>query len=119
MLLAEANQWPSDVRAYFGDGDECHMAFHFPLMPRMFMALRQEERHPIVEIMNQTPEIPDDLPVGDLPAQPRRADARDGDRRRARLHVLRSTRPIRRCGSTSASAAGWRRSWRTAARASS
>jgi len=59
VLLAEANQWPSDVRAYFGDGDECHMAFHFPLMPRMFMGLRQEERHPIVEIMNQTPEIPD------------------------------------------------------------
>ena len=59
VLLAEANQWPADVRAYFGDGDECHMAFHFPLMPRMFMALRQEERHPIVEIMNQTPEIPD------------------------------------------------------------
>ena len=59
VLLAEANQWPSDVRPYFGDGDECHMAFHFPLMPRMFMALRQEERHPIVEIMNQTPEIPE------------------------------------------------------------
>jgi maltose alpha-D-glucosyltransferase/alpha-amylase len=57
-LLAEANQWPSDAQAYFGDGDECHMAFHFPLMPRMFMGLRQEERHPIVEIMNQTPEIP-------------------------------------------------------------
>jgi maltose alpha-D-glucosyltransferase/alpha-amylase len=60
VLLAEANQWPSDVRAYFGEeGDECQMAFHFPLMPRMFMALRQEERHPIVEIMNQTPEIPE------------------------------------------------------------
>ena len=59
ILLAEANQWPSDVRAYFGDGDECHMAFHFPLMPRMFMGVRQEERHPIVEIMNQTPEVPD------------------------------------------------------------
>src|SRR5688572_5662566 len=59
VLLAEANQWPSDVRAYFGDGDECHMAFHFPLMPRMFMGLRQEERHPIVEIMNQTPDIPE------------------------------------------------------------
>ena len=57
-LLAEANQWPSDVQAYFGNGDECHMAFHFPLMPRMFMALRQEDRHPIVEIINQTPEIP-------------------------------------------------------------
>jgi len=59
VLLAEANQWPADVRAYFGDGDECHMCFHFPLMPRIFMALRQEERHPIVEIMNQTPEIPE------------------------------------------------------------
>ncbi len=58
MLLAEANQWPSDVRAYFGDGDECHMAFHFPLMPRIFMALRLEDRHPITEIMAQTPEIP-------------------------------------------------------------
>jgi len=59
MLLAEANQWPSDVRAYFGDGDECHMAFHFPLMPRMFMALRQEDRHAITEILNQTPDIPE------------------------------------------------------------
>ena len=59
MLLAEANQWPSDVRAYFGDGDECHMAFHFPLMPRLFMALRQEDRHPISEILYQMPEIPD------------------------------------------------------------
>ena len=47
MLLAEANLWPSDVCAYFGDGDECHMAFHFPLMPRLYMALRQEDRHPI------------------------------------------------------------------------
>jgi maltose alpha-D-glucosyltransferase/alpha-amylase len=59
MLLAEANQWPQDVRPYFGDGDECHMAFHFPLMPRIFMALRQEERKPIVEILRQTPEIPE------------------------------------------------------------
>ena len=59
MLLAEANQWPSDVRAYFGDGDECHMAFHFPLMPRMFMALRQEDRHAITEILSQTPDIPE------------------------------------------------------------
>jgi maltose alpha-D-glucosyltransferase / alpha-amylase len=58
MLLAEANQWPADVRDYFGDGDECHMAFHFPLMPRMFMALRQEDRHAITEILNQTPDIP-------------------------------------------------------------
>jgi maltose alpha-D-glucosyltransferase/alpha-amylase len=59
MLLAEANQWPSDVRPYFGDGDECHMAFHFPLMPRMFMAIRQEDRHAITEILNQTPDIPE------------------------------------------------------------
>jgi maltose alpha-D-glucosyltransferase/alpha-amylase len=59
VLLAEANQWPSDVQAYFGEGDECHMAFHFPLMPRMFMAIQQEDRHPIVEIVNQTPEIPE------------------------------------------------------------
>ena len=59
MLLAEANQWPADVRPYFGDGNECHMAFHFPLMPRMFMAVRQEDRHPIVEILRQTPDIPE------------------------------------------------------------
>jgi len=59
MLLAEANQWPADVRDYFGDGDECHMAFHFPLMPRIFMALRQEDRHAITEILNQTPDIPE------------------------------------------------------------
>ena len=59
MLLAEANQWPSDVVEYFGDGDECHMAYHFPVMPRIFMALRQEDRTPIVEIMKQTPDIPD------------------------------------------------------------
>ena len=59
LFLAEANQWPEDVLPYFGDEDECHMAFHFPLMPRIFMALAQEDRHPIVEIMHQTPEIPD------------------------------------------------------------
>jgi maltose alpha-D-glucosyltransferase / alpha-amylase len=58
MLLAEANQWPEDVRPYFGDADECHMAFHFPLMPRMYMAIAQEDRHPVMEIMQQTPEIP-------------------------------------------------------------
>jgi maltose alpha-D-glucosyltransferase / alpha-amylase len=59
MLLAEANQWPADVSHYLGQGDECHMAFHFPLMPRIFMALQQEDRYPIVEILRQTPEIPD------------------------------------------------------------
>jgi maltose alpha-D-glucosyltransferase / alpha-amylase len=57
-ILAEANMWPADVRPYFGDGDECHMAFHFPLMPRIYMALRQEDRLPITDIMAQTPDIP-------------------------------------------------------------
>ena len=61
MLLAEANQWPEDAVSYFGQGrgDECHMAFHFPLMPRLFMALRMEDRLPIVEILEQTPAIPE------------------------------------------------------------
>ncbi len=59
MLLAEANQWPEDVKEYFGAGDECHMAFHFPLMPRMYMAIAQEDRFPITDILRQTPEIPD------------------------------------------------------------
>jgi maltose alpha-D-glucosyltransferase/alpha-amylase len=59
MLLAEANQWPADVRAYFGEGDEFHMAFHFPLMPRMFMAVKLEDRKPIIEILEQTPQIPE------------------------------------------------------------
>jgi maltose alpha-D-glucosyltransferase/alpha-amylase len=59
MLLAEANQWPEDSLPYFGDGDECHMAFHFPVMPRMYMALAQEDRFPIVDIMAQTPAIPE------------------------------------------------------------
>jgi maltose alpha-D-glucosyltransferase/alpha-amylase len=59
VLLAEANQWPEDVCAYFGDGDEFHMAFHFPLMPRMFMALRLEDRKPVVEIVERTPAIPE------------------------------------------------------------
>jgi maltose alpha-D-glucosyltransferase / alpha-amylase len=59
MILAEANQWPSDVLPYFGTGDECHMAFHFPLMPRIYMALRQEDRLPITDIMAETPPIPE------------------------------------------------------------
>ncbi|HSH23445.1 MAG TPA: maltose alpha-D-glucosyltransferase, partial [Acidimicrobiales bacterium] len=59
VLLAEANQWPADVVDYFGDGDECHMCFHFPLMPRMFMAIRREQRTPITEILAQTPDIPE------------------------------------------------------------
>ncbi|MDB4877528.1 MAG: trehalose synthase [Gemmatimonadetes bacterium] len=60
IFLAEANQWPSDVRPYFGDSDECHMAFHFPVMPRMYMAVRKEDSTPIVDIMRQTPAIPPD-----------------------------------------------------------
>ena len=59
LLLAEANQWPEDVREYFGNGDECQMAYHFPLMPRMYMAIALEDRHPISEIMAQTPDIPE------------------------------------------------------------
>lgn len=59
MLLAEANQWPEDATAYFGDGDECHMAFHFPLMPRMFMSLWMEDHYPIIDILEQTPSIPE------------------------------------------------------------
>ncbi|WP_047489470.1 maltose alpha-D-glucosyltransferase [Terriglobus sp. TAA 43] len=64
MILAEANMWPEDVRPYFGDGDECHMAFHFPLMPRIYMALRQEDRLPITEIMARTPDIPSNCQWG-------------------------------------------------------
>jgi maltose alpha-D-glucosyltransferase / alpha-amylase len=64
MLLAEANQWPEDTRPYFGEGDECHMGFHFPLMPRMYMALAQEDRHAITDIIRQTPEIPPDCQWG-------------------------------------------------------
>jgi maltose alpha-D-glucosyltransferase / alpha-amylase len=59
VLLAEANGWPADVADYFGDGDECHLCFHFPLMPRLYMAVRKEQRYPITEILSQTPEIPD------------------------------------------------------------
>ncbi|MBI3860528.1 MAG: alpha-glucosidase C-terminal domain-containing protein, partial [Planctomycetia bacterium] len=59
MLLAEANQWPEDAVAYFGQDDECHMAFHFPVMPRLFMAMHMEDRFPIVDILDQTPQIPD------------------------------------------------------------
>ncbi|MDR3469078.1 MAG: maltose alpha-D-glucosyltransferase [Xanthobacteraceae bacterium] len=58
VFLAEANQWPEDVQQYFGDGDECHMAYHFPLMPRIYMAIAQEDRFPITDILRQTPDIP-------------------------------------------------------------
>jgi len=64
LLLAEANQWPEDVVAYFGEGDECHMCYHFPIMPRLFMALRQGDRKPIVEIIERTPSIPENAQWG-------------------------------------------------------
>jgi maltose alpha-D-glucosyltransferase / alpha-amylase len=64
MLLAEANQWPEDAVAYFGQGNECHMCFHFPLMPRMFMSLHMEDRYPIVDILEQTPPIPENCQWG-------------------------------------------------------
>ena len=69
MLLAEANQWPEDAVAYFGQGDECHMAFHFPVMPRLFMSLRMEDRFPLTDILKLTPPIPAELPVGPVLAQ--------------------------------------------------
>ncbi len=64
MLLAEANQWPEDAAAYFGDGDECHMAFHFPIMPRLFMALRMEDRFPVIDMLEQSLDIPDNCQWG-------------------------------------------------------
>ena len=59
LLLAEANMWPEDSASYFGEGDECHMNYHFPIMPRLFMALKMEDRYPIIDIISQTPEIPE------------------------------------------------------------
>ena len=64
MLLAEANQWPEDAAAYFGAGDECHMNFHFPLMPRLFMAIEREDRFPIIDILEQTPQLPENCQWG-------------------------------------------------------
>ena len=100
---ATSATWPSTSRSCRG----------------MFMALRMEDRFPIIDILEQTPPIPENVPVGAVPAQPRRADARDGHRRGARLHVPRLRRTTRRCGSTSASAAGWRRCSATTGGASS
>ena len=71
MLLAEANQWPEDAVAYFGDGDECHMAFHFPVMPRLFMAMHMEDRFPIIDILAANAADPGHLPVGAVSAQSR------------------------------------------------
>ncbi|TVR05786.1 MAG: alpha-amylase, partial [Spirochaetaceae bacterium] len=64
MLLAEANQWPEDAAAYFGDGDECHMCFHFPIMPRLFMALRTEDRFPVIDMLEQSMNIPENCQWG-------------------------------------------------------
>ena len=89
MLLAEANQWPEDAVAYFGNGDRCHMAFHFPLMPRMFMANRMEDRFPLDRHPEPDADDPRKRAVGHVPAEPRRVDPRDGDGRGARLHVPR------------------------------
>jgi glycosidase len=86
VLLAEANQWPEDVQEYFGQSDECHMAYHFPLMPRIYMAIGgplPDHRHPAADAGH-----PRRLPMGAVPAQPRRIDAGDGDRRGARLSVV-------------------------------
>ena len=83
VLLAEANQWPEDVVQYFGEGDECHMAFHFPVMPRMFMALRREEAKPIIEILERTPAIPPGCQWGLFLRNHDELDARDGHRRGA------------------------------------
>ena len=71
VLLADANQWPEDTAAYFGDGDECQMACHFPLMPRLYMAIAQEDHDAINDILQQTPAIPAGCQWGAVPAQPR------------------------------------------------
>ena len=111
--------WPEDVREYFGDGDECHMAYHFPLMPRMYMAIAQEDRHPVVEILAQTPEIPANCQWAvflrnhdELTLEMVTSKERDYMYKHVRA-------PTRARASTSASAAAWRRCWRTTATASS
>jgi hypothetical protein len=114
MLLAEANQWPEDAVAYFGDGDECHMAFHFPLMPRLFMALHMEDRFPIVDILQQTPAIPENCQWAmflrnhdELTLEMVTDEERD--------YMYRVYATTRRRASTWASAAAWRRCWATTA----
>ncbi len=109
LLLAEANQWPEDVRQYFGDGDECHMAYHFPLMPRIYMAIAQEDRYPIVEIMQQTPEIPDNCQWAIFLRNHDELTLEMVTEQGARLHVPACTPPTRARASTSASAGASRR----------
>ena len=109
MLLAEANQWPEDTLPYFGDGDECHMAFHFPLMPRMYMAVAQEDRHPITDIMRQTPEIPESCQWAIFLRNHDELTLEMVTDERARLSVDTSMPPTGARGSISASAAASRR----------
>ena len=87
MLLAEANQWPEDAASYYGDGDECHMNFHFPLMPRLFMSIEREDRFPIIDILEQTPRLPDNCQWGIFLRNHDELTLGDGDRRRAGLYV--------------------------------
>ena len=119
MLLAEANQWPEDAVAYFGDGRR--VPHGVPLPAHAAAVHGAPHGGPLPDRRHPGPDArhPRRLPVGHLPAQPRRADARDGDRRGARLHVPRLRRATRRRASTSASAAGWRRCWATTAARSS
>lgn len=120
-MLAEANQWPTDVVEYFGEpeiGDECHMAFHFPLMPRIFMAVRRQNRFPISEILAQTPPIPKTAQWGiflrnhdELTLEMVTDEERD--------YMYAEYVTTRGCARTSASAVVWRRCWRTTATSSS
>ena len=102
MLLAEANQWPEDAVSYLAEGKECHMAFHFPLMPRMFMAVRMEHRFPDNRHLGPDACGRRDLPMGALPSQSRRAHLGNGHRRGTRLHVSRLRCRMAGCGSISA-----------------
>ena len=118
MLLAEANQWPDDAAAYFGDGDECQMNFHFPLMPRMFMAIQLEDRFPIVDILAQTPTIPESCQWATFLRNHDELTLEmvtDEDRDYMYTRVRRTSAAR---GSTSASAAGWHRCSACAARSS-
>ena len=119
FLLAEANQWPSDVRPYFGENDECNMAFHFPLMPRIYVAVRQEDRLPIVDIMEQTPAIPDTCQWGLFLRNHDELTLEMVTRRRTGLHVPRlQLRPTHASQSRHPPTA-WRRCWTTTASVSS
>ena len=112
MLLAEANQWPEDAVAYFGQDDACHMAFHFPLMPRMFMAIEMENKYPIMDILDQTPAIPDACQWALSCATTTNSPWR-WSRTRSGTTCTTSTPATPRRASTWASAAAWPRCWTT------